>query len=572
MTTLGMAFLATLVSGALVWLVSRPLDRHTSPRQTVWVWRTARLSMLSPVLIVLVGEVAAMWRRQGVNTGTQTDLLVPVEVDFAVELLDPMQAMVGTMASSLPIDPFWIGVTVYGLGLCVYVARAAARRLRLQRFLAASIPASGEVEALAKPWLNRLGLVKTHFQMRTIDAATSPFVVGFNPVIVLPEGVLKRPEFDFVLGHELTHIKRGDECDRLLGEVLATIFWFNPFAWMIERRLAGARELACDADMLDALNPAQRRDYAKAIADVACLAPATAFLSELVSLRRRRVRAALSHQTGARRMGALAAAGFAAIVSAVPAGALALSAQTDDGPAGGVRTDGVLGAEPDSRMLSTPVGEAVQAIITANQIPDFEAAISIATDALDGSDLTAYETGLLLQMRATARFQNDDIAGTLADFEAAHATGGFNADETAVLLFQIGQLRLALGNLPEGIEALEAGLAGGYEQSLVTERLMAQAYAQVERFEDAEIFVDRYLEAKQSPTASDVNLFLFIHQQLGRQAEAVGPLERHIEAADEPEDREVLALAALYEELGRSTDAEQLLNRHGVNSSGSTDG
>jgi TonB family protein len=53
-----------------------------------------------------------------------------------------------------------------------------------------------------------------------------------------------------VLCHELAHIRRGDWTAQMLGELLRSVYWFNPIVWIACRRLRRESEQACDDAVL----------------------------------------------------------------------------------------------------------------------------------------------------------------------------------------------------------------------------------------------------------------------------------------------------------------------------------
>lgn len=81
------------------------------------------------------------------------------------------------------------------------------------------------------------------------QAVATPVAVGvWSPRIVVPRSWHAWPA-DMraaVLTHELAHIRRRDTLVGLLAHVNCAMFWFNPLAWWLERRIAAAAEQACD--------------------------------------------------------------------------------------------------------------------------------------------------------------------------------------------------------------------------------------------------------------------------------------------------------------------------------------
>lgn len=74
-----------------------------------------------------------------------------------------------------------------------------------------------------------------------------------HPAIILNEGIIRQLDdtaLAAVIGHELTHIRRGHI---ILGRVFDTVcilHWFNPLAWIAKRDFEVQCELDCDGGAL----------------------------------------------------------------------------------------------------------------------------------------------------------------------------------------------------------------------------------------------------------------------------------------------------------------------------------
>lgn len=94
---------------------------------------------------------------------------------------------------------------------------------------------------------------------------SSPFVLGIvKPRVYLPSHI-SEPDIYHVIAHEHTHIRRRDHWWKPLGFLLLTIYWFNPLMWLAYILLCRDIELACDEQVIKAMNPSQRADYSQAL-------------------------------------------------------------------------------------------------------------------------------------------------------------------------------------------------------------------------------------------------------------------------------------------------------------------
>jgi beta-lactamase regulating signal transducer with metallopeptidase domain len=94
----------------------------------------------------------------------------------------------------------------------------------------------------------RFGIAR-HIPVVESDHLKVPFVSGiFRPRLVMPS--LARSwsseRIEAILHHEFAHIKRKDVLMQFFAQIACCIYWINPLAWIMERRLFIERERACD--------------------------------------------------------------------------------------------------------------------------------------------------------------------------------------------------------------------------------------------------------------------------------------------------------------------------------------
>jgi len=90
-----------------------------------------------------------------------------------------------------------------------------------------------------------------------------------RPKVILPAAARHWADdrIRIVLRHELAHIRRGDWIAQLLGELLRSLYWFNPLVWIACRRLRRESEQACDDAVLH--GGVDATDYASHLLDLA---------------------------------------------------------------------------------------------------------------------------------------------------------------------------------------------------------------------------------------------------------------------------------------------------------------
>ena len=70
----------------------------------------------------------------------------------------------------------------------------------------------------------------------------------FNYIILSAED--HSAENQAVIGHEQAHVHLRHSVDRLLFDLMACLFWFNPFAWLLRRELQSVHEFQADEGVI----------------------------------------------------------------------------------------------------------------------------------------------------------------------------------------------------------------------------------------------------------------------------------------------------------------------------------
>ncbi len=208
---------------------------------------------------------------------------------------------------------------------------------------------------------------------------------------------------------------------------------------------------------------------------------------------------------------------------------------------------------PTDRVLSTEVGQTIQQVVEAQDVENFQGMISLLTPLLS-DNLTAYERFIVLQLRGTARFQLDNLPGTISDFRAMLDTGAATTDEANTIRVQLGQLYIATENIPEGLRFLEAAVNNGVELNESLLRLLSQAYYTAERYRDGLRFAEQYYREKASKTQGDYTLMQAYYNQLGQPQNELRVVREALSAFP-GERRSWQNLVALFARLERESDA-----------------
>ena len=89
------------------------------------------------------------------------------------------------------------------------------------------------------------------------DEVRSPLSWGWrHPVILIDPDTLAQPDgAEAILAHEAAHIARRDWPALVLSRLAATLFWFNPLVWLLEREVVQQAEEAADCEAAERVEP-----------------------------------------------------------------------------------------------------------------------------------------------------------------------------------------------------------------------------------------------------------------------------------------------------------------------------
>ena len=196
---------------------------------------------------------------------THSDVAITEHLVTNTQILESTAAaslFTRTRSTMLDYGRTWLP-SIWLLG-CVLVCFVSLFRVyRFHRLLGAeSEVAPEELQTAAARIAHRLG-VKRVPTICTTTAHLSPMVwwIGGKVRIVIPapafEQMLDR-QWQWVLAHELAHVRRRDHWVRWLEWLACVLFWWNPVVWWAQRNLRSTEEICCDALVLSTLNPRPR--------------------------------------------------------------------------------------------------------------------------------------------------------------------------------------------------------------------------------------------------------------------------------------------------------------------------
>jgi beta-lactamase regulating signal transducer with metallopeptidase domain len=108
--------------------------------------------------------------------------------------------------------------------------------------------------------------IKSEISIYISEQVNTPLTIGCfdrTMALVLPHQHYTDDAITLIFQHELRHIIRTDSRMKLFINLCTAIFWFNPLAWIAQRKAADDLELSCDEAVLVNADERTRRLYAE---------------------------------------------------------------------------------------------------------------------------------------------------------------------------------------------------------------------------------------------------------------------------------------------------------------------
>ncbi len=105
---------------------------------------------------------------------------------------------------------------------------------------------------------------------RISSSLRSPITIGlFHPIIILPSNTYTNEELNYILRHELVHIKRKDILLQWLLLVCLSIHWYNPIIYLFIKLWNELCESSCDSIVLNNATITERIQYSRTLLQTA---------------------------------------------------------------------------------------------------------------------------------------------------------------------------------------------------------------------------------------------------------------------------------------------------------------
>jgi TonB family protein len=246
------------------WVAAR-MARGMGPRAEHRVWVGALIA--ETILPMCSFHWSSVWQpiwaflgswRSGSGTGEIRVLLGPGTVSGSGALHLPTEVLAGVIA-------------IYGCTLLYFAGRLGWGLWKTYVLCRSAKP-------LAPVSVSKISSRGSAFGIDAMQVAVSPEIPGpmtvgiQRRVLLLPpaflEGVTEN-DLDTVLAHESAHMRRQDFAKNLLYRLFSLPVAYHPATWLTCSRLAGTREMVCDA--MAAASSTGRESYARSLLRLATM-------------------------------------------------------------------------------------------------------------------------------------------------------------------------------------------------------------------------------------------------------------------------------------------------------------
>ncbi|HET9428164.1 MAG TPA: M56 family metallopeptidase, partial [Allosphingosinicella sp.] len=248
-----MAWKSALIAGAALVLAFVLRSRSAADRALVLRIGVAMLLLMPPIAMLLPSLQIEAWAAPEAPVSTQYLLASDAQLyDYAA----------GAMTAAEPTiwdDPTPLVLLAYLGGLMMAGSRLFAGLWMLGRWTAAAKPVTCPLWLAAFERTRWVARRPDRIRLMVSDRVSSPLSWGWaRPVILIDPDALADPEeAEAILAHEMAHVVRGDWLVLILTRAAATLFWFNPLVWLLEREIVQQAEEAADCEAAKRVEPAR---------------------------------------------------------------------------------------------------------------------------------------------------------------------------------------------------------------------------------------------------------------------------------------------------------------------------
>lgn len=219
------------------------------------VWAVVGLRLILPFSLVSPVGIVPNLYDNNIKINSQTETLIRNDVEINYTVIPPTDTHITVPVSELDTAETTENGAIYKVLFSVWLTGTATlcsycivSIIKLKKRLCEAIPyRDGDKSVLL------------------CDKVATPFILGLiSPTIYLPFG-LTDGDVTYILAHERSHIRRGDNVWRILAFIICSVHWFNPLVWLAFYLFSRDTEVACDERVFGTISDKERITYAKVL-------------------------------------------------------------------------------------------------------------------------------------------------------------------------------------------------------------------------------------------------------------------------------------------------------------------
>ena len=274
LTVLSMSLSGSILA-ALLFALSPFLKNRTSKAFQYYIWLPVLLRFVLPVgFSISIPTVSATFNQAGFATVVQYEdsgehtssgenfVVSEYNDNGIVGITAEKQNNVTASADTNSFDTTIIITLIWLAGLLVSICwhTTSYNTFKRRVYRSSTKPHTDDIEIFEQQCDDR----KVHFiRSKYVD---TPMLIGLlETYIIVPDQAYQKNdmqiELENILRHELTHNRRHDLSYKWIVIIMQSIHWFNPFVYLISRKISRACELSCDEAVIHEMSAEQRKSY-----------------------------------------------------------------------------------------------------------------------------------------------------------------------------------------------------------------------------------------------------------------------------------------------------------------------
>lgn len=239
-------------------IIIRALALYRLPKMTFLVlWVVALCRLLIPFSVpsrLSIYTLVNMLKIHFSTMNTTVTGMAPNHIGTAADTINASLANTVSVNISSVMVVWFIGLSACTLFFLVV-------HLRWRRIYKTALPIDNE---FVKVW-QRSHPTRRRLEIMQSDRIAGPLTYGiFRPVILLPKGTdwTNEKHLEYILIHELVHIRHFDILMKLLLVAAVCVHWFNPLVWGMYVLANRDIELSCDEAVVRTFGETTKSAYA----------------------------------------------------------------------------------------------------------------------------------------------------------------------------------------------------------------------------------------------------------------------------------------------------------------------